>query len=112
MRKGQNDLKHLNVRKSIYHRQDRSVLLFLKVDFWTHSSLRGTPVDIRLAPGQVYRNITSLLNSHNIKFQVQISDLQSAIKRQNRNWRNKREESSWFEKYHTLAEVGDKERKA
>lgn len=87
-------------------------LLFLKVDFWTHSSLRGTPVDIRLAPGQVYRNITSLLNSHNIRFQVQISDLQSAFKRQNRNWRNKSEESSWFEKYHTLAEVGDKERKA
>lgn len=78
------------------------------VDFWTHSSLRGTPVDIRLAPGQVYRNITSLLNSHNIKFQVQISDLQSAIKRQNRNWRNKREESSWFEKYHTLAEIFSK----
>ncbi|XP_022796974.1 carboxypeptidase B-like [Stylophora pistillata] len=78
------------------------------VDFWTHSSLRGTPVDIRLPPGQVYRNVTSLLKGHNINFQVQICDLQSAIRIQNWNWRDKLEASSWFEKYHTLQEIFSK----
>ena len=64
-------------------------------------------MDIRLSPGKVYRNITSLLKSHNIKFRVQIPDLQPAIDRQKQNRRDKRDTSpaSWFEKYHSLEEV-------
>lgn len=63
-------------------------------------------MDIRLAPVNSYKNITALLTSYGIEFKLQIPNLQSVIDQQNGSQRGKRDASSWFDRYHTLDEVG------
>ena len=84
--------------------------LWRQVDFWTQPSLEGAAVDIRLSPTNSYENITSLLTSYGIEFKLQIPNLQSVIDQQNGKQRERRKTSSWFDRYHTLDEVGATER--
>ncbi|KAJ7370282.1 corticosteroid- binding protein [Desmophyllum pertusum] len=92
--------EHLNLLVSLQSQFSNEA-----VDFWTKPSLELAAVDISLSPSDAYENITSLLSNQGIKFTVQIPNLQSAIDRQNGNQREKREMTSWFDKYHTLDEI-------
>ena len=86
-----------------------SCVLWRQVDFWTQPSLEGAAVDIRLSPTNSYGNITSLLTSYGMEFKLQIPKLQSVIDQQNGKQRETRQAASWFDRYHTLEEVGARE---
>ena len=81
-------------------------LVYFKVEFWTLPSREGVAVDIRVSPTDAYNNISEMLASSDMKFAVQIPDLQSAIEGEDDTPNMKRELLSWFEKYHPLDEVG------